>query len=88
VGEAIRKLREVHQYQKACILKKETDNATDIEVHRIIAAATIKAHADLEECMDQVIKLEGWDRQTLQMPEGLRRRQLNELMKGDHTYGE
>lgn len=53
-------------------------------VHRFsIAEAMLRPHALLEECMDKVLEIEGWDRTTLTMPEGMRRRRA-ELIAGDH----
>jgi hypothetical protein len=36
----------------------------------------------MEACLEQVLALEGWDRQTLKMPEGLRRKRA-ELLERD-----
>lgn len=75
VAEQIRHLRHLIRYQNDC----ENMEDTDTEVHRSIAEAGLKAHTILEECMDKVLELEGWDRETLRMPEGLRRLR-NELI--------
>ncbi|MEN3373731.1 hypothetical protein [Dechloromonas sp. ZS-1] len=48
-------------------------------VHQRIAAAAIDAHARMEACLDEVLDLEGWDRVTLRMPEGLRRLRMDVL---------
>lgn len=69
VAEQIRHLRHLIRYQNDC----ETQENTDATVHQSIAEAGLKAHSILEDCMDQVLELEGWDRSTLRMPEGLRR---------------
>ncbi|PKO88350.1 MAG: hypothetical protein CVU16_14150, partial [Betaproteobacteria bacterium HGW-Betaproteobacteria-10] len=42
-------------------------------VHQTIAAATLEAHVLMENCMEKVLIMEGWDLVTLKMPEGLRR---------------
>lgn len=71
VADAVRKLRELHRYQLNCLINPENDNI----VHQTIAASTVAAHAQMQDCLDEVLVLEDWDRQTLKMPEGLRCRQ-------------
>jgi len=72
---AVRQLRGLYRYQLKCLQEtpeKTTD--TEVVVHRAIADSAIAAHAELESCLDRVLDLEGWDRTTLRMPEGLRQR--------------
>lgn len=78
VAVELRNLRSLYRYQNSC----EQDPANDHTVHRLIAEATSRAHALMEECMDKVLEIEGWDRATLRMPEGMRRRRA-ELIDGD-----
>ena len=61
-------LRELYEYQKNC----GNDTGNDQAVHGAIAAATQRAHAVMEDCLAQVLELEGWDLQTLTMPQALR----------------
>lgn len=68
VSEQLLLLRKLFDYQNNCISK----GSLLAEVHRRIADATSVAHAEMEQCLDDVLKLEGWDPQTLVMPEGLR----------------
>jgi hypothetical protein len=79
VAEALLKLRSLLQYQLKCV----EDPLNDSEVHRTIAKSTIQSHHILQDCLDDVIALEKWDRATLQMPEGLRKRQMQELLADD-----
>ena len=79
VAEAMRKLRELYRYQQQC-LAQPSNNAS---VHSTIAASTIQAHATLQDCLDQVLVLEQWDRNTLKMPPNLRKRQLSEMLDED-----
>ncbi len=68
VASQLQTLRELHDYQQKC-----ADNGPLSEqVHARIAAAARQAHAELEQCLDDVLDLEGWDKTTLTMPEGLR----------------
>lgn len=75
VAVQLRSLRALYLYQSRC----EQDPGNDQAVHQAIAAATAVAHAAMEDCMDKVLTLEGWDRTTLKMPEGLRRKQMDSL---------
>ena len=74
VCRAIFELRELHDYQTACI----SDPATDDLVHTTIAATAEKTHALMEECLTEVLKIEGWDLSTLTMPDALRKKPLKE----------
>jgi hypothetical protein len=71
VAQAIRQLRALFRYQTQCI--NDPDNAS--VVHQTIAKSAILAHAQLQDCLDQVLTLEKWDRATLSMPADLRIRQ-------------
>ena len=75
VAVQLRSLRELFRYQGNCTLEPGNVPA----VHQTIAAATAAAYALMEDCLDQVLALEGWDRATLKMPEGLRRKRAEML---------
>jgi hypothetical protein len=62
-------LRELYAYQQNCLL----DGNADQQVHTLIAASAVEAHRGLEECLAEIIRIEGWDMQTLKMPANLRR---------------
>jgi hypothetical protein len=79
VAEGVRKLRETYRYQKSCL----SDPVNDAKVHKTIEASVVRAHAILQECLSEVLVLEQWDLSTLQMPEGLRTRQMRELLPGN-----
>lgn len=64
--------------QNNCAIQEDTDTV----VHKSIAKAGLQAHAILEDCMDEILELEGWDRETLRMPEGLRRMRDELINKG------
>ncbi|MEW5892691.1 MAG: hypothetical protein AB1697_06100 [Pseudomonadota bacterium] len=70
VADQLSKLRQLHAYQQQCL----TSTASERAVHERIAEATAEAHAILEQCLSDVLALEGWDPQTLEMPPGLRQR--------------
>ena len=78
VAEQIRHLRQMIRYQNNCAIQEDTDTV----VHKSIAKAGLQAHAILEDCMDEILELEGWDRETLRMPEGLRRMRDELINKG------
>lgn len=71
----LRTLRELFRYQRKC----EISPGNDPRVHCAIAESTLQAHAIMEICMDRVLEIEGWDRRTLKMPEGLRQRRAQLL---------
>jgi hypothetical protein len=79
VAEAMLKLRALHKYQLQC----SGDSGNDPAVHTAIARSTVQSHHIMQDCLDTVIALEKWDRTTLQMPEGLRKRQMKELLSDD-----
>jgi hypothetical protein len=68
-------LRDLYDYQMKC----REDDDTDGRVHDAIAAATAEAHERMERCLDHVLEIEGWDRKTLTMPAGLRKRPTKSL---------
>lgn len=76
VAEALLKLRALHKYQLIC----STDTKNDLAVHTAIAESTVQSHHIMQDCLDKVIALEKWDRTTLQMPDGLRKRQMEDLL--------
>ena len=75
VCRAIFELRELHDYQLNC----GQDTANDQAVHSAIAEATERSHAVMEECLAQVLELEGWDLHTLTMPDALRKKTAKPL---------
>ena len=79
VADAIRKLRELYRYQQRCIENPENS----VAVHSLIAQSTLQTHSLMQDCLEKVIELEGWDRITLEMPGGLRKRQLQEMLSDE-----
>lgn len=69
VASEIRGLRSLIRYQRDCIQNGKTQEI----VHRTIEASAKEAHTVMESCLEQVLALEGWDRETLKMPDGLRK---------------
>lgn len=69
VAREISGLRHLIRYQRDCINSGKTPEA----VHAAIEAASRQAHALMEDCLVQVLEIEGWDRKTLTMPSGLRK---------------
>jgi len=72
VCEELSRLRALFAYQLHCLNHTDTDKL----VHERIASATRIAHAEMENCLTEVLALEGWDRQTLEMPPLLKKRIL------------
>ncbi len=63
-------LRDLYDYQLKCM----EQSGGDRRVHDAIALAAAETHAILESCLEEVLKLEDWDMDSLTMPEGLRKR--------------
>ena len=70
VATTLLELRDLYDYQLMC----RNADADARAVHEAIAAATEEVHARMEACLDEVLALEGWDRETLEMPAGLRKK--------------
>lgn len=70
ICKAIGQMRELHKYQQECLVDQNTDRL----VHERIALAAEKAHAELEQCLADVLRLEGWNVETLEMPADLAKR--------------
>ena len=70
VCRAIFELRELYEYQIMCA----SDSANDDLVHKTIAAATEKSHEMMEECLQKILEIEGWDQSSFAMPEGLKKK--------------
>lgn len=76
VAKEIRRLRSLIRYQRDCI----NGGRTPETVHLTIEASAREAHAVMEKCLERVLEIEGWNRQTLKMPAGLRKLR-DELLK-------
>ena len=70
VCRSILELRELYDYERNCA----NDSVNDRNVHDTIAEATSRAHETMEQCLDQILVIEGWDKTTLTMPESLRKK--------------
>ena len=68
VAEQLLQLRKLFAYQNSCISK----GSLMADVHRHISHSTLIAHKELEQCLNDVMVMEGWDFQTLTMPDNLR----------------
>ena len=69
VAAEIRGLRNLIRYQRDCI----NSGKTLAVVHQTIESSAHEAHVLMEACLERVLEIEGWDRQTLKMPAGLRK---------------
>ena len=64
-------LRDLFDYQLKC---RDGADALGERVHDAIAQAALDAHERIERCLEEVLRLEGWDLETLTMPEALRKK--------------
>lgn len=69
VASEIRGLRGLIRYQRDCIHEGKTPKP----VHQTIELSAKEAHSVMEDCLERILELEGWDRKTLKMPAGLRK---------------
>ena len=76
VAQSLLQLRELFKYQRVC---RET-RSDDLGVHARIMASVDRAHQELEACLFDVLELEGWDLEELEMPPGLRELREQELL--------
>ncbi len=79
VAEALSHLRQLHAYQRNCMQV----GSLMLGVHDRIALATALAHREMEACLDDVLSMEQWDRTTLTMPAGLRRKRDDLIAAGE-----
>lgn len=70
VAKQLSDLQHLYKYQMACI----SETGTDVTVHKRIAESVEIAYAELEQCMSDVLILEGWNLETLKMPDYLQKR--------------
>lgn len=71
VAAQITSLRNLFDYQSHC-LNASSNDEVQTQVHQRIGQAVEQAHQILENCLDDVLRLENWNRDTLEMPAGLR----------------
>ena len=75
VSLQISSLRKLFDYQMECIATETSaDHPVQAQVHQRIAEATQLAHQVMEQCLDDILDLEGWDRSKMEMPQGIRKR--------------
>jgi hypothetical protein len=67
--------RALYYYQSQCINTTENDR----RIHQRITDSLEITHAHLEECLADVLQLEGWDLETYQMPEAMLQKRLSEF---------
>jgi hypothetical protein len=73
ISMQITNLRKLFDYQKAC-MELPPENDVQTEVHLRIAEVTKQAHQLMEQCLEDILDLEGWDMNKLEMPDGIRTR--------------
>ena len=71
----ITNLRKLFDYQKMCMeMDAAAISTVEMQVHQRIAEVTKQAHQLMEQCLDDILDMEGWDRTKLEMPTGIRKR--------------
>ncbi|MBK8816196.1 MAG: hypothetical protein IPN42_12200 [Methylococcaceae bacterium] len=75
VSMQITNLRKLFDYQNQCLQMDDlAENNVLTQVHQRIAEATKQAHQVMEQCLDEILDMEGWDRTKMEMPAGIRKR--------------
>jgi len=72
VASVMRELRRVHTYQQRCLNLTGTDEI----VHQRISDDVRQAHATMETCLTAVLEMEGWDMETMTMPDDLKKQMV------------
>ncbi len=67
--------RSLFKYQQNCLNQTDTDE----KVHRVIAETVIENHKLMEECLEEVVRLEGWNMETYEMPKDIKKRLISDL---------
>jgi hypothetical protein len=68
VAKVILDLRQLYNYQQNCL----SNGPLNTDVHELIATTVAENHQLMESTLDRILTLENWDRETLEMPKGLR----------------
>jgi hypothetical protein len=75
VSLQIANLRKLFDYQKECMsMDISPENNVQMQVHQRIAEVAKQAHQLMEQCLDEILDMEGWDKTKLEMPAGIRKR--------------
>jgi hypothetical protein len=75
VSQLLAEIMKLFDYQKNCLNRTDTD----LKVHRAIEQATLAAYPIIEQCLTDVLTLEGWDMATLTMPDVLKQKLLDSI---------
>lgn len=70
----ISSIKGLYDYQGKCLNRNDTDRL----VHQRIAETAQRIHAELEACLQEVLTLEGWNMETLEMPANLQKKMFDE----------
>ncbi|MDY0011857.1 MAG: hypothetical protein RBS40_03070 [Rhodocyclaceae bacterium] len=76
LAQLLLQMRSLLAYQAQC----RDSRPDDLGVHGQIVDSLIQAQQTMEACLGDVLAREGWDLETLTMPEGLRRRLRDSLL--------
>jgi hypothetical protein len=78
VCQSIIQQRTLFNYQATCYNGTDTDRA----VHSRIADSVRQTHAEMERCLEDILRLEGWDMDSLKMPTNMAKRLTDDVIKG------
>ena len=75
ICKSLQSAHALYAYQQQCLNATQTD----VAVHQRIAETALRLIAELEQCLEDVLQLEGWDMATLTMPADLQKRLLDSI---------
>lgn len=75
ICKVINESRALFTYQQQCLNLTDTDKA----VHQAIAKTAESIHVLLEQCLEDILQLEGWDMETYQLPESMLKKLMSEF---------
>jgi len=79
VSLLISELLALYRYQEKCLTRTDVD----ARVHQVIASTALEIYPRMEQCLTEVLELEGWDMATLTMPDSLKKAMLKDVDNDD-----
>lgn len=79
-AQVTRLLTEIHllkRYQQTCLDQTQTDTAVHQRIYDTLQAIT----PTVEDCLETILCEEGWDMESLEMPEALQKQLLKEASR-------
>lgn len=75
VSKLLIELSLLAQYQRDCL----EETSANAQVHQRIREAIAAVRPEVEACLTDILTIEGWDMGTLEMPDDLKKRMIDDL---------